>query len=106
MEILSSEYRWKIVEPEGTSLKGRWMKNKETCIQDFFDKNPGQTGLNEIYLYKRFKLLHRQRSKHMVLLGPRQPKYREFKWKINYVLPHQREGPESTLFQGEWIEKP
>ena len=42
MDFLSSEYRWKIVEPEGTSLKGEWMKNKETCIQDFFDKNPGQ----------------------------------------------------------------
>ncbi|XP_062568791.1 uncharacterized protein LOC134230941 [Saccostrea cucullata] len=41
----------------------------------------------------------------LLLAGPRHPKYREFKWKIKYVLAHQREGPEKTLFQGKWIQK-
>ena len=105
MDFLSSEYRWKIVEPEGTSHKGEWMKNKETCIQDFFDKNPGQTGLNEIYLYKRFKLPDRQSSKHILLIGARSPKYGEFKWKVNYVLAHRTQGPEKTWIHGEWMKK-
>ena len=101
------EYRWKIVEPEGTSHKGEWMRNKEKCIQDFFDQNPGQTGLNEIYLYKRMKLPDRKWPKihTMAICSPIPPKYGEFKWKVKYVLAHRREGPESTWIQGKWMEK-
>ncbi|XP_062592029.1 baculoviral IAP repeat-containing protein 7-B-like [Saccostrea cucullata] len=62
-------------------------------------------GLNEIYLCKRIKLPDPIGDSILVLLGPRHPKYREFKWKIKYVLAQQREGPESTWIQGKWIEK-